>query len=83
MTTTIITPAIVNRLLVLSTTHSKSCVLLQGGNESHYNAFYHLEKNVTLPARSFSFWMKKEQGVGLSHRLPTADESQVSSKRDQ
>ena len=68
---------------VVYTTHSKSCVLLQGGNESYYNASYHLEKNVILPARSFSFRMKKELGVGLSHRLHNADVSQDSSKRDQ
>ena len=33
-----------------------------------------------FPARSFSFWVKKEQGVGLSRRLPATDESQDSSK---
>ena len=38
---------------------------------------------LTHPARDFSFWMKKEQGVGLSHRLPTADDSQDSTKRVQ
>ena len=33
-----------------------------------------------FPARSFNFRVKKKPGVGLSHGLPTADESQDCSK---